>query len=116
MNIFENHLKDIKDLILKNQSQLNLDNIDNLKNINLEVPPIEFNFDLSCNVAMVLGKSNNITPKDLAIKIRKLLLDQIINFSEIEIAGPGFINIKLSNKALIKNINLILKSGKDYGS
>ncbi len=116
MNIFENHLKDIKDLILKNQSQLNLDNIENLKNINLEVPPIEFNFDLSCNVAMVLGKSNNITPKDLAIKIRKLLLDQIINFSEIEIAGPGFINIKLSNKALIKNINLILKSGKDYGS
>ena len=116
MNIFENHLREIRDLILKNQSQLNLSNIDNLKNINLEVPPDEFNFDLSCNVAMILGKSNNIKPNDLAFKIKKLLLDNVTNFSEIGIAGPGFINIKLSNKALIKNINLILKSDKDYGS
>ena len=115
MNIFENHLREIRDLILKNQSQLNLSNIDNLKNINLEVPPDEFNFDLSCNVAMILGKSNNIKPKDLALKIKKLLLDKVINFSEIGIAGPGFINNKLST-ALIKNINLILKSDKDYGS
>ena len=68
MNIFENHLREIRDLILKNQSQLNLSNIDNLKNINLEVPPDEFNFDLSCNVAMILGKSNNIKPNDLAFK------------------------------------------------
>ena len=32
------------------------------------------------------------------------------NFNEIEIANPGFINIKLSSAALIKNINLILNN------
>ena len=30
--------------------------VKNLDGINMEVPPEQFNFDLSCNIAMVLGK------------------------------------------------------------
>ncbi len=116
MNIFENYLKEIENLILKNKSYLSLKNIDNFKNVNLEIPPAHFNFDLSCNIAMVLGKSNKINPKDLAQKFKKLFIDNINYFAEIEIAGPGFINIKLSSFALIKNIKLILKENKNYGS
>jgi len=116
MNIFENYLKEIENLILKNKSYLSLKNIDNFKNVNLEIPPAHFNFDLSCNIAMVLGKSNKINPKDLAQKFKKLFIDNINYFAEIEIAGPGFINIKLSSFALIKNIRLILKENKNYGS
>ena len=116
MNIFEFHLKEIKDLVLKYQSQLDLNQIDNLENISLEIPPAQFNYDLSCNIAMILGKSNRLSPKDLAQKIKKLFLENIKNFSEVEIANPGFINIKLSSTALLKNINLILKSGSNYGS
>ena len=56
MNIFENHFKEIENLVLKNKSHLNLNNIDNLKNVSLEIPPSQFNFDLSCNIAMVLGQ------------------------------------------------------------
>ena len=115
MNIFENHFKEIENLVLKNKSHLNLNNI-NLKNVSLEIPPSQFNFDLSCNIAMVLGKSNKLNPNDLAQKIKKLFLDNIENFADIEIAGPGFINIKLSNSALIKNINFILENNKKYGS
>ena len=116
MNIFENHFKEIENLVLKNKSHLNLNNIDNLKNVSLEIPPSQFNFDLSCNIAMVLGKSNKLNPNDLAQKLKKLFLDNIENFADIEIAGPGFINIKLSNSALIKNINFILENNKKYGS
>ena len=116
MNIFDNHLKEIKNLILVNKKLLKLENTDILKNANLEVPPEQFNFDLSCNIALVIGKSNNLNPKDLANNIRKILLNKIKNFSEIEIAGPGFLNIKLSKIALIKNINTILASNKSYGS
>ncbi len=116
MNIFENHLKEIQDLILNNKKVLKLDNIDNLKKINLEIPPQQFNFDLSCNIAMVLGKSNKINSKLLAEKIKKIFLKKIKNFSVIEIAGPGFLNIKLSKTALIKNINLIFKNNEKYGS
>ena len=116
MNIFENYLKEIQNLILNNKKTLKLENIKNLKNINLEIPPEQFNFDLSCNIAMVLGKSNKLKPKDLAEEIKKMFLKKIINFSAIEIAGPGFLNIKLSKTALIKNINSIIESNKVYGS
>jgi len=116
MNIFENYLKEIQNLILNNKKTLKLENIKNLKNINLEIPPEQFNFDLSCNIAMVLGKSNKLKPKDLAEEIKKMFLKKIINFSAIEIAGPGFLNIKLSKTALIKNINSIIENNEVYGS
>jgi arginyl-tRNA synthetase len=116
MNIFEYHLKEIQNLILVNKKILKLENIDNLNNVNLEVPPEEFNFDLSCNIAMVLGKSNKLNSKDLAEKIKEMFLKKIVNFSAIEIAGPGFLNIKLSKSALLKNINSIIDYNKIYGS
>ncbi len=116
MNIFENHFKEIENLVQKNKSHLSLKNLDNFKNVSVEIPPAQFNFDLSCNIAMVLGKLNKLNPKDLAQKLKKLFLENVENFDEIEIAGPGFINIKLSNSALIENINLILKNNETYGS
>ena len=116
MNIFEYHLTEIKQIILSKKNILKLDQIDNLKGVSLEVPPEQFNFDISCNIAMVLGKKNKINPKILALKLKDILLDKISNFSEIEIAGPGFLNIKISKAALLKIINIILKNDKSYGS
>ena len=63
-----------------------------------------------------MEKKNKIDPKTLALKLKDLLLTKISNFSEIEIAGPGFLNIKLSKSALLNNINSILNSNKIYGS
>ena len=104
MNIFEHHLNEIKDLIISNKKILELNNVENLKNVNLEIPPEQFNFDLSCNVAMVLGKINKKNPNDLALKFKEFFLEKISSFSEIEVAGPGFLNIKLSKLALLNNI------------
>ena len=56
MNIFEYHLSEIKKIILLEKDFLKVSQIDNFKGINLEIPPEKFNFDLSCNIAMVLGK------------------------------------------------------------
>jgi len=115
MNIFEHHLAEIKKIILSKKNVLKLDQIDNLKGVNLEVPPNHFNFDLSCNIAMVLGKKNKLNPKSLALNLRDIFLKEISSFSEIDIAGPGFLNIKLSKSALVNNINLILDNNT-YGS
>ncbi len=116
MNIFENYLLEITKIIKDNKDLLNLENLDNLKNINLEVPPDRFNFDLSTNVSLVLSKTNNINPNDLANNIKNLLLKKINHFDKIESAGPGFLNIKISNEGLAKNINHILKEKDTYGS
>ena len=116
MNIFENYLSEINRLVLNHKESLKLKDISNLKSVNLEVPPDKFNFDLSCNISMVLGKSNHLKPVDLSIQLRNLLVDNIKDFKTIEIAGPGFLNIKLSKQAIIKNINSIMKSNKQYGA
>jgi arginyl-tRNA synthetase len=116
MNIFEYYLSEINDLVLSHKSELKLKNFDNLKNINLEIPPEQFNFDLSCNISLVLAKSNQLNPRDLSIKLRDLFEKKIKYFEKIEIAGPGFLNIKLTKSAIIKNINLIFKSNQNYGS
>ena len=80
MNIFEFYLSEISKLVLSHKDNLKLKNLDNLKSINLEVPPDQFNFDLSCNISLVLGKSNKLNPKDLATKLKKLFKDKIKNF------------------------------------
>jgi arginyl-tRNA synthetase len=116
MNIFDHHLSEIKKIILSEKDLLKLDQIDNLKGVNLEVPPEQFNFDLSCNIAMVLGKKNKINPKTLALKLKSIFLNKISNFSKVDIAGPGFLNIKLSKSALLNNISSIFNNSNLYGS
>ena len=74
MNIFEHHLSEIKKIIFSEKDILKLEKIDNLKGVNLEIPPEQFNFDLSCNIAMVLGKKNKINPKTLALKLKDIFL------------------------------------------
>ena len=115
MNIFEENLNKINALILKNQKFLALKSLNNFKGIAIETPPPDFNFDLSCNASLVLGKINKINSKELAIKIKELIIKNLKEFDNVEIAGPGFLNLKLSNTSLINNINNILENRKTYG-
>ena len=116
MNIFDNYLLIITKIILKNKESLNLDNLENLENVNIEVPPKHFNFDLSTNISLVLSKINKINPNNLAKSIKDLLLKNISHFEKIEVAGPGFLNIKLSKEGIVTNINNIFKDTDTYGS
>ncbi len=115
MNIFDHHLNKITDLISKNQKLLKLDDLNNFKGATVETPPLNFDFDLSCNISLVLGKINNISPKELAKKIKDLIDKNLEDFTLVEIAGPGFLNLKFSKNSLINNINNILKNRSDYG-
>ena len=116
MNIFENYLTKINSIITENRDLLDLKNFKNLKSVNLEVPPEKFNYDLSTNVSLVLSKENQKDPNTLANEIKKLILKKINHFEKIEIASPGFLNIKLSKEGLAFNINEIFKNKKNYGS
>ena len=68
MNIFTHYLTEIHNLVLNHKNDLQLKNLDNINSINLEVPPEEFNFDLSCNISLVLAKSNNLNPKNYSTR------------------------------------------------
>jgi len=116
MNIFEQYLNEIKELIINNAKKLELDNTNALKSVNLEIPPEKFDYDLSCNVAMVMAKANKKKPEHLAKNIQALLIENLKNFSKVDIAGPGFLNINFKNEALIEIINKIIKKKSNYGS
>ena len=62
---------------------------------------------IKLKASLVLSKVNKIDPNNLAKEIKKLLLKNINHFEVIEIAGPGFLNIKLSKEGLASNINEI---------
>ena len=116
MNIFENYLKKILKITKLNQHKLDLKDVENLKGINLEIPPSNINSDLSSNICMILAKTNKLDPNKLAIKFKELIKANIEDFEEIIIAKPGFLNISLSKKALANIINNILKENQNYGS
>jgi arginyl-tRNA synthetase len=116
MNIFDKFLKEIKSVILKNEKTLNLLIFNDFKGVVVESPPEKFDYDLSCNVCMVLSKLNNQNSNDIAEKIKLLLLKDIKNIKNIEIAGPGFLNIKLNDNYILETIKNILQSSDRYGS
>ena len=106
MNLFKIYLTHIKNNIEKNKNLIQDLSIKDLDNINIEKPPEKFNFDLSSNAALILSKKINANPRELANKIKNLLLSEIDDFETIEIAGPGFLNIKLSDKILVIYIKI----------
>jgi arginyl-tRNA synthetase len=116
MNVLENYLEKIKKIILKKIKELNISENYNFESVNIEVPPTNFDFDLSCNIAMVLGKQIKENPKNLAEKIKKILLKECKDFDSVQVAGPGFINMRLNNSALQNIIIGIYKDKNSYGS
>ena len=116
MNLYKNYLSKIKKVLNKNKKYINFKSEKELNQIILETPPDKFNFDLSSNAAMILAKSNKENPRSIAEKIKEILLKEVNDFSEINVAGPGFLNFKLTLNAWIKIIEEILKAKKKYGS
>jgi arginyl-tRNA synthetase len=70
--------------------------------------------DFSTNIAMRLAKTAGSPPRDLAGKIIALLPESEL-VAKVEIAGPGFINIHLSDTALQREVAEALRTREMYG-
>ena len=116
MNLYKIYLSEIKKILLKNKKEVNLNSIKDIDNIIVESPPEKFNYDFSSNAAMIIAKNVKINPRIIAEKIKEIIIKNSNNFSQIEVAGPGFLNFNLKKEAWIKIIDHILKSKKNYGS
>ncbi|MGB3710445.1 MAG: arginine--tRNA ligase [Erythrobacter sp.] len=83
-------------------------------NVTLEPPRDPAHGDLATNAAMVLAKPAKSKPRDLAEKIAAKLEaeDGIVS---AEIAGPGFINLRLDPAAWLGELQAIRALGNDYG-
>ena len=113
MNIFDLYLDKILVLI----QNLNRDGLiklpENLKSVNVDIPPLNFNYDISTNVAMVLSKINKRSPIDIAKQLEYSIKNIDSDIELISIAKPGFINIKFKQNFwcnFIKQVNLNQKT------
>ena len=70
----------------------------------LERPDAKFG-DYATNVAMQLAKPLGKNPREIAEELAAKLRESG-EFSEVEIAGPGFINLRLSDGALLGSLNV----------
>ena len=115
MNIFEIYLKKIKDLILS-LNQKNLIQIpQDLNSINVDIPPSQFDSDISTNAAMVLSKINKTDPLKLAKIIENNLKKNDSHISKIDIVKPGFINIKFKSSFWNNFLKEIIINHKNFG-
>ena len=84
----------------------------------LERPKAVEHGDVACNIALQLSKAWKLNPRELAQALVERLksqpgYDQLI--ASCEIAGPGFINFRLSNQAKTAVVKEILAAGTHFG-
>jgi arginyl-tRNA synthetase len=83
--------------------------------ITAEPPRDPSHGDIATNAAMVLAKPAQMNPRDVA-KLIAEELEKLEEIQQVDVAGPGFINITLSASMWQKLIPVILQQGIKYGS
>ena len=83
-------------------------------NVTLEPPREIAHGDLSTNAAMVLAKPAGTNPRALA-ELLSVELSKIEGVLGVEVAGPGFLNLRLAPSVWIDELRAIGQSGDDYG-
>jgi arginyl-tRNA synthetase len=115
MNIFDLYLDKIIILIKKLNKEGSIELPESLNGINVDIPPSNFDCDISTNVAMILSKANKRSPIDIAKTLIDLIKREDEKIETISVAKPGFINIKFKPiywNNFIKNVN---ENYKNFG-
>jgi arginyl-tRNA synthetase len=85
-----------------------------LPNFNVEPPREAGHGDMATNVAMILAKAAGKPPRTIA-EILKPKLERHPAIAVVEIAGPGFINLRLKEEVWHKELKEILAARIHYG-
>ena len=87
--------------------------------VTLERPKVEAHGDLACTVALQAGKRLKRNPREIATAIADALR---VNpaaqglIDAVEIAGPGFINLRIAPAAKQAVVHAVLREGRNFGT
>ncbi len=107
MNLFEyykNTFMSLIDYIDLNQETKN--------KISVEIPKQSLHGDISFNAPLIIGSFIKKNPINLAEEIKNLILKYNDDFEKIEVAKPGFINLKFKKKTIL---NFLFKIDNNFG-
>lgn len=84
------------------------------KNVAVEPPRDALHGDMATNAAMVLAKPAKMKPRDIADALAgKLAEDERVDVAEV--AGPGFLNLRLAPVLWQNVVKAALEGGNDFG-
>lgn len=89
-------------------------NYDELK-VNIEIPKDNKNGDYSTNIAMQLTRILRKNPQLIAHEIVEKIDKEKASIEDIQIAGPGFINVFMKKGTLGTIIKKVINQDADYG-
>jgi len=87
-------------------------------NVTLERPRDPSHGDIACNIAMQLAKPLKTNPRELATRLVAALLAEPAAAGLIEsadVAGPGFINLRVAAAAKQSIVRAVLEQGSAFG-
>ena len=80
----------------------------------VERPKVRGHGDYATNVALVLAKAAGARPRDVAERVAaRLRLAEGV--AAVEVAGPGFLNVRLSEDAIGQVLRQVVTAGAAYG-
>ncbi|MBY5932363.1 arginine--tRNA ligase [Tateyamaria omphalii] len=83
-------------------------------NVTVEPPRDAAHGDMATNAAMVLAKPAKMKPRDIAEMLAERLADDT-RITSAEVAGPGFLNLRLDPSVWQGVVAAVLQAGEDYG-
>lgn len=84
---------------------------------NIEIPPKNIDADFAVNAAMLIAKKIKINPSIVAREIADIIIKEMPKLIEkAELSGAGFINLRIKNDVLYKELLTILREKDKYGS
>ena len=114
MNIFRIFEEELQQVIENLQAAGDLAAGLDTSRVVFELPRDAAHGDLACNAAMVLAKQAGMKPRDLAEALAAPL-HQIDGVTAVEIAGPGFLNLRVEPRLWAAEVDAIIAAGTDYG-
>jgi len=81
----------------------------------LEVPKNPDHGDFACNAAMLLAKRLGRPPRDIAQALVEALLAESEIVAAAEVAGPGFVNVRLRGARWHDRLREVLAAGDRFG-
>jgi len=83
--------------------------------IHLERPRDPTHGDLATNVAMTLARAMRRSPREIAAEIAERLDLEAAGLHSVEVAGPGFLNFRLSGDSVTASLPTILAEDAAFG-
>ncbi|KUO66647.1 MAG: arginine--tRNA ligase [Alphaproteobacteria bacterium BRH_c36] len=114
MNVFAH----VEGLIRSSLSAMQADGVlpadIDISGIEAETPRDKTHGDFATNAAMVLAKKAGMKPRDIADEL-KVRMERFADIEKVDVAGPGFLNMKFKPEFWQAMVGAILEAGELYG-